>query len=173
MENAIMNVVDIVYLTDDNAVFYKKGDFPALKLKSADADGDGYEDKGIVTLRRMFPFDEPYTMISVLDEREEEIGIIRDINEFSSADFLKEELEKIYFMPIIKSIRSMKERFGYSNFKTVTDRGNLEFTVNDIYKSMLKKGAGVIITDVDGNRYAIPDVSALDKKSYRMIELYM
>ena len=31
----------------------------------------------------------------------------------------------------------------------------------------------VIITDIDGNRYDIPDVSALDKKSFRRIELYL
>ena len=31
----------------------------------------------------------------------------------------------------------------------------------------------VVLTDVDGNRYEIDDVLALDGKSYRKIELYL
>ena len=39
---------------------------------------------------------------------------------------------------------------------------------------MAKVGGGkVVVTDVDGNRYHIEDVNALDKKSFKKIELFL
>ena len=37
----------------------------------------------------------------------------------------------------------------------------------------ITKAKGDRISDVDGNRYGITDVSALDRASYRRIELYL
>ena len=50
----------------------------------------------------------------------------------------------------------------------------MEFTLHDTYKSLIHiDDKRVIILDVDGNRFEIPDVSALDRRSYRKIELYL
>ena len=174
MKNAVLDIVDINYLDSSNSRFYKKGDFIFAELITrAEGEEPVTEDKGMVTLRRMFPFDEKYTMISVLSAGEEEIGIIRNADDLESAELIKEELDRVYFMPRILSIRSMKERFGYSTWRVTTDKGELSFTLNDVYKSMIKLGKRIIVSDVDGNRYEIEDTSLLDKRSYRKIELYL
>jgi hypothetical protein len=75
-------------------------------------------------------------------------------------------------MPKIKTIVKMKEKMGFSNWTVETDFGTITFSVKDTYKNMVKLPKGrCIITDVDGNRYEIPNLNELDKKSYKKIEL--
>ena len=174
MKNAVLDIVDIKYLDGTNSRFYKKGDFIFADIMTEGENGEvRFEEKGMVTLRRMFPFDEKYSMISVLSSGEEEIGIIKSTLGLPSAELIEAELDRVYFMPRIVAILSMKERFGYSTWRVRTDKGELSFTLNDVYRSMIKLGKRIIISDVDGNRYEIEDTSLLDKRSYRKIELYL
>jgi hypothetical protein len=110
----------------------------------------------------------------VLDENMKEIGIIPSVDNFPNeqAEMLKKELDRRYYMPKIKEIIKMKEKMGFTNWVVDTDFGKITFSVKDTYKNMVKLPKGrCIITDVDGNRYEIPKVSELDKKSYKKIEL--
>lgn len=127
-----------------------------------------------VFLHRAFPFDRPYEYISVSDENGE-IGIIFDISEFTdSAQILRDELEEKYFAPKIKKVLSVKERFGYSYWKVICDRGNYDFTVKDTFKSIIHVSESrVFILDVDSNRFEIESLAALDRNSFRKIELYL
>ncbi len=165
-------VVRIEYLNSAQARFSKNGDFIGLRIEK---DGE-ISDYPRVFLHRMFPFEELWKEISVLTPDNEEVGMIASIDDFPCeiAAILKEELNRKYLMPVITSIDTLKERFGFSAWKVESTIGTLEFTLRDTYRSMLKIGEGrVIITDSDGNRYEIPDVSKLDRKSYRKIELYL
>lgn len=170
------DIIEIVHLNPENASFYMKGDFPALKTFLPEGGGAPEEkDLGIVKLRRMFPFEELWTNISVLDSESNEIGIINDISDFpKDGELLVRELEKIYFYPRITKIYSMKEKYGFSSWDVETDIGRITFSVKDTFRSILLLGGSrVIITDADGGRYEIPDASQLDKSSYRKIELYV
>lgn len=171
-ERSIQNVVDIVYLRDENTRFYRKGDFLALRLIE-----NGKEtDCGRVILHRMFPFTEPWSNISVQNMEGEEIGLIESLDAFDSSDAakLRAEIEKKYFIPTIYAIKELKEKFGISTWKVTTNVGDVSFTVRDTYRSMTFSGEGrIFILDADGNRYEIPDVNKLDSKSYRKIELYI
>lgn len=171
-ERSIQNVVDIVYLRDENTRFYRKGDFLALRLIE-----NGQErDCGRIILHRMFPFTEPWSNISVQNMDGEEIGLIASLDDFDAEDKakLRAEIEKKYFIPTIYAIKELKEKFGISTWKVTTDVGEVSFTVRDTYRSMTFSGEGrIFILDADGNRYEIPDVSKLDSKSYRKIELYI
>ena len=166
--------MQISYLTCKNTAFFKSGDFLGLKTNVS----DNSEERTVqrVHLRRMFPFSELFTDISVQDDDGEEIGLISNIADFmpDTAKKLRDELEKTYFVPKIKSIRSLKERFGFSTWKVQTDVGDAEFTLRDTYRSMVFAGGGrIFLVDSDGNRYEIPDVNKLDRKSYKKIELYI
>ncbi len=125
-------------------------------------------------LHRAFPFDKPYEYISVSDENGE-IGLIFDIKDFADcADIIKSELDSKYFAPKIQKIISVKERFGYSYWKVKCDRGNVDFTVKDTFKSIIHVSQDrVFIMDVDTNRFEIESISALDRNSFRKIELYL
>lgn len=133
-----------------------------------------------IFLSRAFPFDMPYDYISVLDKDKKEIGLIRSLDDFDEPErtLLAHELEAKYYTPKIKRILSVKERYGFSYWKTECEFGEKSFTLQDTFRSIIKSprpdgGERVFILDVDGNRYEIPDVEELDRQSYKKIELYL
>lgn len=170
--SSLNKVVQIEYLSPADATFCKNGDFLGLKIEK---DGETTEYPRVF-LHRMFPFEELWEHISVLTGDNEEVGMIASVEDFDedAAALLKEELDRKYLMPTITAILNLKERFGFSTWKVESSIGTLEFTLRDTYRSMMRVGDGrMIITDSDGNRYEIPDVNKLDKKSFRKIELYL
>ena len=175
---ALSDIVAITYIRADNAVFAKKNDFISLKLTAPNAEGiTETKEYDRLFLHRVFPFDNPYAYISVLDRAANEIGLIADMQELKpeDAEILRAELDRKYYTPVIRSILSMKDKFGFSYWKVMTDEGEMNFTLHDTFHSMMKVDGGnrIFITDVDGNRYEIPDLEKLDRKSYRKIELFL
>lgn len=165
----LSNVIDVNYLNAANASFERQGSF--LRLKT------GEQEYPRVYLHRAFPFEKENEYISILNEDKKEIGLIRNVDtdfDEKTASMLREELAKKYFCPKIKKITEMKDNYGFMQIKTVTDHGNLVFGVRDIYRNILKVGGGrVFIIDIDGNRYEIPSLDALDRLSYKKLELYL
>lgn len=130
-----------------------------------------------VFLHRAFPYELLWEYISVLDQDKKEIGLIYNIEDFDAdtTDILKGELERKYYAPVISTIESVKERYGFSYWKIITDEGKqLSFTMQDTFRNIVHTGEdSLVLLDVDGNRFTIRSVSSLDKKSYRKIELYL
>ena len=90
------------------------------------------------------------------------------------ARMLRDELDRKYYTPVILQILSVKDKFGYSYWKVKTDEGELDFTCRDTFSSLLKVGGNrVFVNDIDGNRYEIPDLEGLDRKSFKKIELFL
>ncbi|MFW5985593.1 MAG: DUF1854 domain-containing protein [Halanaerobiaceae bacterium] len=160
--------IDLDYINPQKADFQKtEGNILSLEYEE-----EKYER---VHLYRSFPFTLENEYISVRDKEGEEIGIIKSIFDFDNktVDLLEEELNWIYFCPDIEMIYSINEEFGYSYWDVETDQGRKNFTV---------KGSGqvltpitevrYIITDVNGNRFQISDVTELDSKSLNFIERY-
>ena len=131
---------------------------------------------GLPTMHNNYPIEEPNRYISVANKEEKEIGMVMDIATFPKAQrqILHAELSHRYFMPTILSIDSLNDRFGHTVFQVKTNIGPLRFTVRDVYRNLFRLPDGrIILTDVDQNRYEIPDPKALDAKSYKRIELYI
>ena len=166
-ERSLAEISVTVWLTPENAVFSAKNGLLFLKL----------EDRELrVYLCRQFPFDLPLEYISVLDEHDAEIGMIRNVNIFSeqTEQILCEELRRRYYAPKITSIRSVKEKYGFSYWKATTEAGEISFVLQDTHRSILRvNDERVFFSDVDGNRYEIPALSELDEKSRRRLELYL
>lgn len=166
-ERTLAEISVTVWLTPENASFFMKNGFLYISY-------NGKEQRAF--LCRQFPFERLWEFISVLDGEQCEIGIIRNIAQFEGEAnrLLTEELERRYYSPVIKSIKSAKERYGFSYWKVETDEGELGFTLHDTYRSIIRAGEKrIIFMDVDGNRFEIPDVEQLDRKSYKKIELYL
>jgi hypothetical protein len=127
---------------------------------------DGQE----ITVSRIiksFPLTKSGSFISLWNGGNE-IGIIHHLQDLdkTSQSTIREELEKAYFMPKIKKILRIKELYGGMTwFSVETDRGYREFEIQS-KTSMRHIGlTRVIFTDVDGNKYEIPDITHLDARS--------
>lgn len=176
-KTTLRDVVAVTYITPDNSEFELCNDFIKLTLTVPNDEGV-IETKTYdrIFLHRAFPFDYPYSYISVLDEESKELGIISDIDAMGEkiAAMLKAELDRKYYTPIIREILSLKDKFGFSYWKVRTDEGELTFTLRDTFQSLLKVGGTrIFVNDIDGNRYEIPNIEELDRKSYRRIELFL
>lgn len=164
---------EILHLTPSNAAFVRQNSL--LSLTFTEEDGGQRVEKRVI-LKRAFPFDMPWQYIAVLDAHEREIGMIEALSLFDAETeaLLREELARIYYTPKIRRILSMKERYGFSYWQVDTDDGDLSFTVQDTFRNLLRIGEDrLAIFDVDGNRFEIESLAALDRKSYKKIELYL
>ena len=181
-----LDLAEIIYLTSENSRFYRtKNGFPALEavLPKLGDDLEANTDKtpekqdlGRVFFHRCFPFETPDEYISVLNKDGREYAMIRDLKELpeESQEIIRAELDRKYLCPIVTKINSLKEKLGYSFWEVETDKGEMFFSMHDTYRNIARVGDGMlIITDVDGNRYRINDVAALDRKSFKKIELYL
>lgn len=179
---ALSEVVSITYLTSDNSVFKREGSFLSLKVDlpvgtgpdGEPTGGEKYYDR--IYLHRSFPYEHHYRYISVLDHDNVEIGLISDVDSFDeeTAKLLRAELDRKYYAPVITKILSVKERYGYSYWEAMSGDRHISFTIRDTFRSILKvTPEHIFITDNDSNRYEIPNVEALDRKSYKKIELYL
>lgn len=135
--------------------------------------GDQSEEYARVAVYRSFPLTRPDEFISVRDLQGKEIGIIEDLRALplQMQQLLREELERRYFTPTILRVLSVKDEFGYSYWEVETDRGWRRFTMRNSHENVLTVGESeLILIDVDGNRFAIPDLHSLTPAAYRQIE---
>ncbi|MFA6729950.1 MAG: DUF1854 domain-containing protein [Eubacteriales bacterium] len=186
-KNDYLEIIEIIYLSPENAEFYEtENGFPCVKafippVKKDDLEEEAskdpvWQDLGRAFFHRAFPFDDAENFISVTDKDGNEYGVIKSLDLFDGAgrDIIEKELKRKYFTPVITKILSLKERFGYSYWEADTNHGRMSFAMHDTYRNIAKVSESrLILTDVDGNRFEIPDVFGLDRKSFRKIELYL
>lgn len=159
----------IKYLTPENCSFnVTETGFIRVKI-------EGGEEIGAY-LYRAFPHDLLDRYVSVMDEEKNELGIIEDLSVFDekTASALRGDLERRYYIPKIREICALEEKFGNSFWHIKTDAGEKVITINDTFKSIIRIGEDrAIVSDEDGNRYEIESFEALDRKSLRRIELFL
>lgn len=135
-----------------------------------------------VAVLRMFPFDytEEYLCVRYenysRNDKETEIGIIRRLSDFSEeqAEIVRRELEKRYFIPEVIKVNEVKDEFGSTMWKTETTAGEREFTVTDMSSNVFNLGNNkIMLTDVYGNRYYIPDITKTDDKTMKILEIWI
>ena len=166
-ERTLADLAVTNWLTPENASFYMKNGF--LYVKQGETEERAF-------LYRQFPFEVQWEFISVMNSDKQEIGILRELEQFDGETkaLLIKELTRRYYTPVIKRILSMKERYGFSYWKVTTTDGDISFTLQDTFRSIIRMGENrLLLLDVNGNRFEIPDVTALDRKSYKKIELYL
>lgn len=159
------------YLTKENAVFARTGGgFISLEF-----DGKKWERVQVI---RLFPFTEPDQFISIrtVEERSKEIGVIEDMKKVSkeTRKMLEEQLKLHYFTPVIQKVLDIKDEYGYAYFHVMTDRGECRFTINMGGNAVVRlTDTRLLITDLDENRFEIPDVLQLSQKEQRKLDLFL
>ena len=171
MEKETEEMLKLRYIHKDNAEFKRTdGGFVSVRI--------GEEFYPRVQVVRMFPFSDPEKYISsrTPDEHSKEIGIIEDMKDVTkeTAQMLTEQLNLRYFTPIITKIVNIKEEYGYAYFEVVTDRGACRFTINMGGHAVVHLSeTRILISDIDENRFEIPDIMKLSAKELKKLDLFL
>lgn len=124
-------------------------------------------------VRRAFPLSKPREFLSLQGADGKEIAMLRDLDgvEPDSRRLLDEELDRRYFTPRIKRIDALRLEAGMWRFNVATQRGPTEFFVRNWRDSAVEIAPNRWhITSVDGGRFEIPDLAALDAGSLRLMD---
>lgn len=171
MEKETEEMLKLRYLTPENAVFTKTpGGFVSLAL--------GEEIYARVQVVRMFPFSEPEKFISIrtAEESSKEIGVIKTLGDFPEEvrKMLSEQLNLRYFTPVITKIYRIKDEYGYAYFDVETDRGRCRFVIPMGGNAVVHlSDVRILISDIDENRFEIPDVTKLSVKEQKRLDLFL
>ena len=123
-------------------------------------------------LHRMFPITGLTKYIALMDSEGNEIAVIRDINDLmpESKAVVENCLKEYYMIPRITKFIKMIQKFKIWMWTAETDKGVCTFEIRNHITAVKPLYDGrVLIKDANDNRYEIPDVKQLDKKSLKMI----
>lgn len=164
-------VLQMRFLTPENAEFRRTdGGFLSLKLEDKEYDRIG--------VYLTFPLTNPEEFISIreTDEKAKEIGIIQNLKDMKKdvQEMIREQVRLRYFMPVIRKVMDVKDEYGYAYWHVMTDFGACRFTTHMGGDAVINiGGARYQITDIDGNRYELPDLYALTVMERKKLDLFI
>jgi hypothetical protein len=124
-----------------------------------------------VKIVRAAPLSDPNRYISVVDANGEEVCMINDplaLDE-QARHILHEELERQSVTLAVRRINALHVEPGISYLDIDTDRGPRDVVLRDAGETVRFFGKRLLLVDVDGNRFEIPDVPGLDTRSAKLI----
>jgi hypothetical protein len=128
-----------------------------------------------VYVRRCFPWSRPLSYISLRDEDDNEVALVRDVNDLDAASglVLQDALAEAGFVLEIRRIVAIDEEVEIRNWKVETRQGTRTFQTRlDDWPRQLP-GGGVLIPDVGGDLYRVADPAALDEASRKLLWAYV
>lgn len=168
-QSDLAEAAKIRYLTPRDTVFVKTpGNMLSVTVEGAE--------HPVVYVHCSFPHTDKRIYLSIRTIDNKEIGMIRSLDDFPqhTADLLEEQIAIRYFAPEITKVIKIREEFGYSYWEAETTAGLCRFTVRGGGGQVKLVGESrLLVSDVDGNRFIIPDLQRLSEKEYRMVEMCM
>ncbi len=158
-------------LNRGNAVFARTpGGFLSLR-----AGGKEYSRIGVYLT---FPLTAPEEFISIreADEKAKEIGMIVKLTDLDrdQQEMIREQVRLRYFMPVITKVLDVKEEYGYAYWNVLTTFGACRFTTQMSGDAVVSlTDSRLLVTDIDGNRYEIPDFYALTAGERKKLDLFL
>ncbi|MBO4652991.1 MAG: DUF1854 domain-containing protein [Lachnospiraceae bacterium] len=178
MEAETEEMLRLRYLNKDNAVFTRTaGGFVSLDIAEGEKGEPEHYDR--VRVVRSFPFTAPTTYISIrtTEEKSKEIGIIKDITKDVSKEtrkMLEEQMSLRYFTPVITKIHDIREEYGHAYWEVETTEGPCKFVIYMNSSSVVSlSDVRLMITDLDGNRFEIPDYTKLSAGELKKLDLFL
>lgn len=127
--------------------------------------------------RRLFPHTDIEHYITLLNGKEKEVALIKDMGELDpdSRRALEACFKEYYLIPKITQVLHVEDKFGALKMRVMTDRGEISFRIRNRHSDikMLSKSGRVLIRDADDNRYEIPRYDDLDRHSKRLLFSYV
>ncbi len=121
---------------------------------------------------RLFPISGLDKYISLLDSEGNERAIIRNIDNLlpESKAALQSALDEYYMIPKITKFIKRYEKFSIWMWTVETDKGIHTFEIRNSLTAIKTLYDGrILIKDGSDNRYEIPDLYKLDKRSIKMM----
>lgn len=178
MEAETEAMLRLRFLNSYNAKFERTpGGFVSLDIPVGEDDKPEHYDR--VRVVRSFPFTAPDTYISIrtTEEKSKEIGIIKDITKDVTKEtrkMLEEQMNLRYFTPVITKINDIKEEYGHAYWDVVTTEGPCKFVIYMNSSSVVSlTDVRLMITDLDGNRFEIPDFTKLSAGELKKLDLFL
>ncbi|MFC1835157.1 DUF1854 domain-containing protein [Thermodesulfobacteriota bacterium] len=141
------------------------------RLILRDTQGREYRD---VRPIRMFPITDPEGWISICDSQCSELLCIESIEAVpaESLHIFEKELNRCMFTPVIQQITRSVPVADNVRLFIVTDRGATDIAIDteDIYRL---SGNRVLIKDLSGIRYLIPDWHKMSAHSRKILDMYL
>ena len=124
-----------------------------------------------VEVNRCFPWSEPQRFFSLRDADGNEVALISDLGDLDpgSRALVEQSLAEAGFLLEILGVESMEDEFEIRNWKVTTRQGSCTFQskIGDWPRETPQ--GGMLISDVAGNLFSIPDPHALDEKSQKIL----
>jgi len=114
--------------------------------------------------------------VSILDSKDKEFCLIEEPDELDeeSRSILFAALEDYYRVYRIRSVRAYRNEWRTSFWTVETDHGIREFVMRwELDSVLLPAEHEILIIDIDGNRFHIPDYRALDENSRRIFDMLL
>lgn len=118
------------------------------------------------------PLSQPNRFLSLLNGKGEEITTLDDPESLPKASLaaVQEELRRRYLTSTIKVIQKAQTEFGATYWHVITERGEKDFVTQSLQENaQWLSPTQILLIDVDGNRFEIPDTQILDANSRALL----
>lgn len=122
------------------------------------------------------PLSHPNSYLALLDGKGNEIVTLPDLKALGaeSLEAAEEELRRRYLTATVTAIVHAKQEFGATYWSVETDRGDRDFVTQNLQETAIwLSETHLLMIDVDGSRFEIPDVAMLNEESRRYIEVIL
>lgn len=164
-------ILEMRFLNGENAKFARTpGGFVSLETRDKTYDRVG--------VYLTFPLTNPEEYISIreADEKAKEIGIIEKLSQLAEdqQEMLREQIRLRYFMPVITKVMDVKDEYGHAYWNVMTTFGACRFTTQMSGDAVIHlSDSRLLVTDIDGNRYEIPDFYQLSVMERKKLDLFI
>ena len=133
------------------------------------------EDRCIIEVKPVWasPLSNPGRFLALVDgQGKEAMMFVEPKEELDEENWalLKRELDHRYLNGQIHKILEAKTEYGSTYWTVVTERGVREFVTQSLQENaQWLRPNYLLVIDVDGNRFEIPDVAGLDAASRKLL----
>lgn len=121
-----------------------------------------------VRVVRAFPLSHGHQWFAFLNRKNEEIGTIKALEDLEeqTRDLVTRELANRYLVNTITRIFALRSEGDTLYWDVETQRGRRDFVMKANRETVVRPdNHRLLIVDVDGNRFVIPDLACLDRNS--------
>ena len=118
------------------------------------------------------PLSWPNTYLTLLDGKGEEIALVPQPRDLPPASWeaVQRDLRGRYLTATVTTINSARQEFGATYWHVETDRGPRDFVTQNLQENAQSfSDTHLLLLDVDGNRFEIPDTNALNARSRNLL----